>query len=223
MYESAASLRAPREHRIVARPDDLHLVRPYSSVVERRAPVWPALENGQVTDRLAYRLDDLHARSPGPDHRHPLAFDLHRRMRPARRMKGLPSKRLDALNLRPDRVRESTNACYQEPAPVLAPVPQFDFPASAVIVIVRGLDLAGKLDVCPKVELIGDVLQIPQSLRLRRKVLRPVPLVEQLLRKGVRISVALRIEPRPRVAIPVPRASHIRPPFEDPHPQAQLS
>ena len=107
----------------------------------------------------------------------------HRRMRPPRRVIRLPLERLDALDLGPDRVREGADACYQEPASVSAPVPQFDLPASARIVIVCRLHLARKLDVGSKVELVGYVLQVPQDFRLPREVLRPVPLVQQLLRE----------------------------------------
>ena len=143
-------------------------------------------------------------------------------MRPARRVICLPSKRFDALDLRPDRVREVANACYQEPASVSAPVPQLHIPAAAGIVIERGLDLAGKLDVPSQVELVCYVLQVSQNFGLPGEMLGPVPFVKQLLGKGVGVGVALRIEPRPRVSTPVPCASHPRSPLEDPHPHTQL-
>ena len=44
-----------------------------------------------------------------------------------------------------------------------------------------GGDATAELDVAAQVELVGDVVEIAQGLGLAGKVLRPVPLVQQLL------------------------------------------
>src|SRR5262249_6420484 len=59
-------------------------------------------------------------------------------------------------------------------------------------------------------------------LRLRREVLRPVPLVQQLLAEGVAVGVALGVEAAARVAVPVPGAADPGAGLEHPHPLADL-
>ena len=67
---------------------------------------------------------------------------------------------------------------------------------------------AFKSDVFAQVEPVGHVLEVPKVLGLSRKVLLPVPLIKQILAKGVAIRITLRVEPGPWVPIPIPSASH---------------
>src|SRR5690348_7241969 len=54
-------------------------------------------------------------------------------------------------------------------------------------------------------------------------MLGPVPLVEQLLAEGVAVGIALRIEARARIAVPVPGAAHAAARFEDVRREAELA
>ena len=56
---------------------------------------------------------------------------------------------------------------------------------------------APELDVPAQVELVGDVVQVAQGLRLGGEVLLPVPFVEQLLGERVAVGPALRVEAAP--------------------------
>jgi hypothetical protein len=79
--------------------------------------------------------------------------------------------------------------------------------ARQLVVGGRG-DPGAQADVAPEVEPVDDVVQVTLGLRLLREVLAPVPVVEQLPREQVGVRVALRVEPCPRVPVPVPRAPH---------------
>jgi hypothetical protein len=59
--------------------------------------------------------------------------------------------------------------------------------------------------VAPQVEPVDHVVEVALGLRLTGEVLLPFPFVEELLREQVAVGVALRVEPRPGVAVPEPR------------------
>src|SRR5262249_39807528 len=61
------------------------------------------------------------------------------------------------------------------------------------------------------------------GFRLRREVLRPVPLFEQLLAEGVAVGVALGVEAAARIAVPVPRTADPGAGLEDADLLAQLT
>jgi hypothetical protein len=88
---------------------------------------------------------------------------------------------------------------------------------------VRCCHAAPKLDVTAQVELVGDVVEIAFGLGLAGEVLGPVPFVEQLLGEGIAVGVALRIEARARIAVPVPGAADVGACLEHPHLEAQLA
>src|SRR5215475_14807279 len=88
---------------------------------------------------------------------------------------------------------------------------------------VGGGHAAPKLDVTAQVELVGDVVEIAQRLRLAREMLGPVPFVEQFLREGEAVGIALRIEARAGVAVPVPGAADTGAGLEHAHPEAELA
>ena len=69
-------------------------------------------------------------------------------------------------------------------------------------------------DVATQLEFIGDVVQVLEILRLRRKPLFPVPLIQQFLGKGVAIGVAFGVESAAWVTIAIPGAAQIIIPFE---------
>ena len=65
-----------------------------------------------------------------------------------------------------------------------------DLPLGRGFVIGDGLDPAVELDVAAEVELVGDEVAVAQGLRLRREVLAPLPLAQQLVGEGVAVGPA---------------------------------
>ncbi len=92
-----------------------------------------------------------------------------------------------------------------------------DLEAPEVLLFVEhhGLDVAVELHVLAQVELVGDEVQVAEVLGLRREALLPVPLVEQLLREGVAVGVALGVEAGAGIAVAVPGAAEISGRLED--------
>src|SRR5215469_1329040 len=63
-----------------------------------------------------------------------------------------------------------------------------------------------ELNVPSQAEAVGDVIQIAQDFRLGGIPLRPVPLLLQLLREGVRVLQTLDVASSARVTVPKPGA-----------------
>ena len=92
MDEAAGSFVAECEDLGIAIPDLAHLFFGDPGVMQRRAPVGGALEDRQLADFLGDGLDGLHGGRPGADHRDPLAFEVHRFLRPEGGVAGLTSE-----------------------------------------------------------------------------------------------------------------------------------
>ena len=195
--------------------------RVHRPVVQRRAPVRRALEHREVPDRLGDLGDRLDRGRAGADHRDALAREAHRPMRPRAGMVGLAAKALDARDGRHGRRRQGSDRGDQEPRPRAPAVVALDLPLVGGLVIGDRLYPAIELDVAAQVELVGDEVAVAQRLRLRREVLAPLPLAQDLVGEGVAVGPALGIEPRPGVAVPVPGAAHAVAGLEHPHAQAE--
>ena len=68
-------------------------------------------------------------------------------------------------------------------------------------------DRGAEPHVAAEVEPVDHVVEVALGLGLLGEVLLPLPLVEQLLREQVGVRVALGVEPRAGVAVPVPGAA----------------
>ena len=137
--------------------------------MQRRAPVRRALEYREVPGGLRHLLYGLHAGCPGADDGDALALEADRLMRPARGMAGLALETLDSLDPRHCRRGQRAKRGDQETCGMAAAVLQCDGPVARVLLPVRGGDAAAELDVAPQVELVGDVVEVAQGLRLRAK------------------------------------------------------
>ena len=73
-----------------------------------------------------------------------------------------------------------------------------------------------------QIESVSDVVQVPQVLRLRGKVLGPVPVVKQLLGEGVAVGVTLRVEPAAGITVVVPGSAQPIGRLQHSHIEAQL-
>ena len=138
-------------------------------------------------------------------------------------MVGLAAEALDARDGRHGRRRQRADRGDQEPGPSPPAVLALDLPLARGLVVGGGLDPAIELDVTAEVELVGHEVAVAEGLRLRREVLAPLPLAQDLVGEGVAVRPALGVEPRPGVAVPVPRAADVVAGLEHPHAQAQLA
>jgi hypothetical protein len=132
-------------------------------------------------------------------------------------MERLAPKTVAALDPRQCRRRKGSDRGDQKPGVEAAAVLESDAPAPRALIVSRGRHPAAKLDIAAQVELVSDMIEIAQRLRLASKVLRPFPFLQQLLRKRVTVGIALGIEARAGIAIPVPGAADVGPSLEHPH------
>src|SRR5882757_2069773 len=177
------------------------------TVVQRRGPVGGALKHGEVPDLARNGLDGLDAGGAGADHGDALAGKIHRLLRPTRGVEGLALEIVAALDARQRRRRQWADRGDQEAAAVARAARKRDLPAPAVILIDRSGDAALELDVAAQIEFVGDMVAIAQRFRLAGEVLGPVPFLQQLLGEGEAVGIALRIEARAGIAVPVPGAA----------------
>ena len=223
VQEAGVAVPAALEHLGIACLDGALLLRGHGAVVQRRAQIRGALENGEVRGGLRHFLDCLHAGRAGADHRHPLAREAHRLMRPSVGVEGLALEALQSLDARQGRRRKRPDGGDQEARSMAVPIFQDHIPAPPFLLPVRRRHAAVELDVAAQVELVGDVVEVAQRLRLGREMLGPVPLVQQLLREGEAVGIALGVEARPRIPVPVPCAADARAGLEHPYPHPELA
>jgi hypothetical protein len=124
------------------------------------------------------------------------------------RVAGLPLETPDARDGRHRRRREHADRGDQKPRRVAPPICQHDLPAARIVVVTRGGDAAAELDVAAQIELVGDMIEVALGLRLSGKALLPMPFVEQFLRKRIAVGIALGIETRAGITVPVPGAAN---------------
>ena len=209
VHEAARRARAGGEDLVVAPADVGHLALGDRPVVERAAPVRPALEDGELAHLVGDLADHLDAGGAGADHGDALARHVDRLVRPVEGMERPALEAPHALELGQGRHRQQPERQDQEAAGELAPVGDADMPQVLGLVVARAVDLAIELHVLAQAELVGDAVEVAQVLGLAGEVLLPVPFVQKLAREGVAVGPALRIEARPGIAVPVPGAAEI--------------
>ncbi len=220
VLEAAGRARAGGEDLVVAPADVGHLLVRDQAVVERAAPVGPALEHRQIANLVGDFADHLDRGRAGADHRHLLARKIDRFLRPVIGVERPALEGIHALEPGQGRLGEQAQHHADEAAGHLARgagllVAHSEAPQPIVLVPVGGDDPAVELHVLAQAELVGDVIEVAQVLGLAGKALLPVPLVEQLAREGVAVGIALRIEARAGIAVPVPGAAEIRGELQD--------
>ena len=175
-------------------------------VVQRRAPVGRALVDGQRGNLRDDGGNDLHAARSRADDGHTLAREVDRRRRPPPGVVRLASEVLASRHLRVVRHGEHARRRHEELRAQLSSVAHNDRPCARRIVVFGRGDAGAEADLAPKVEPVHHMVEVALDLWLLGKVLLPLPFFEQLLREQVGVGVALRVEPSPGIAIPVPRA-----------------
>src|ERR1700761_341378 len=84
-------------------------------------------------------------------------------------------------------------------------------------------DARVELNFAPQIEVVGDVVDVTQDLRLRAVALRPAPILLQFVGEGIRILEALDVATAPRIAVPVPGPADIAARLEGAHAEAELT
>src|SRR5690242_2892627 len=87
----------------------------------------------------------------------------------------------------------------------------------------RLFDPGVELDVAREVEAVGHMVDVTQDLRLRAVALRPMPLLLQLVREGIRVFHAFDVAATSRVAVPVPSAANPTTGLEATHFRAEFT
>ena len=193
-------------------------------VVERRAPVGGALVHGDRLDVVEDGRDDLHAARRRADDRDALAGEVDRRppatarCGAARRGSRRARARRGGTAPRAHRSRRSRNR-----ARISLPSPAVTTQVADVSSHTADGDRRVEAHVAPEVEAVDHVVEVALGLRLPGEVLLPLPVVEQLLREEVAVGVALGVEPRARVAVPVPGAADAAAGLEQQHREARFA
>ena len=209
MLESARRARACRKDLVVTRADIGHFLIGDRAVIERRAPVRPALEHGEITDLVGDLTDDLDGGGAGADDGDLLAGQVERLVRPVEGVERASLEDIHPFQPRRRRHRKQTDRQHDEAAGQFAAVGERQTPEASRFVEGGLHDLAVEAHVFPQVEFFGDAIQVTQIFRLSGEAFLPMPLLEQFLRKRIAIGVAFGIEPRAGIAVPVPGAAEI--------------
>ena len=192
-------------------------------VVQRRAPVGRALEHGEVTGGLRDLLDHLHAGGARADDAHPQPRHVEPLGRPPCRVERRTREVVHPLEAGEHGDGQHADGGEEPARRGDEAVVAGDLPRARVVVPPGGHHAGVEPDVAPQVEAVGHVLEVPERLGLRAEVLGPRPLVEQLGRERVAVRVALGVEPRARVPVPVPGATDVGAGLETEGRQAELA
>jgi len=80
----------------------------------------------------------------------------------------------------------------------------YDFPSIRSLVINGGGDPRLELDIAAQVKPVRYIIQITLVLRLTRKVLLPIPFLQEFFRERKAVGFALGIKAAARIAVPIP-------------------
>ena len=130
--------------------------------------------SGQFGD-LRDRLD---RGGPGADDADASVSEVHRCVRPTRRVIGGALEALDARNARQGMRRKNADRSEQKTRARLPTVFQGHGPFVVSVVPVRGLDRATELHVPAQVELVGDAVEVFERVGLWGEMLLPVPFLQ---------------------------------------------
>ncbi len=128
----------------------------------------------------------------------------------------LPGEVVAPLYLRQVRRRKRPHGGDEEPRRDRVSGVGADVPYVRGVVEGRFDHPRGELDVAAEVVSVGDVFEVVPDLLLRRIPLRPLPFLPKLLVERERVYIAVRVAPRPRIPVPIPRSSDALPGFENP-------
>ena len=173
-----------------------------------------------MADVLGDFRNELHRGRARADDADPLVGEIERLLGPLGSMERHAGETVASREVGDERGRQDADRRNQKPRLHGSAVVGLDPPAVRGLVVGRR-DYPGiESNVPAQVELVRDVVQVPLGLRLAGKVLAPVPLLQEFVRKGIAVAVALGVEACPRIAVPIPRAADTAARLEHPDRQA---
>src|SRR3984893_2120406 len=186
-------------------------------VAQGRAIIRRALEDRQMANLLGDFRDELNRRGARADDADAFAGELDAFLGPSRGMKRLALEALDRGKAGDVLRGKDTDCRDEESCPYAGSILEPDFPVISLFIVGSCSDSGVESDVAAQVEFIRHVIEVALVLRLAGKVLLPIPLLQELLRKRVTVAVTLGIESRARVTIPGPCAAHSAASLVNPH------
>jgi hypothetical protein len=214
MLEATWRTGTRREDVVVTGPNVSHLGVGDRSIVQWSGPIRPALEYRQLGDLVRDLRNNLDGRGAGTDNCDLLARHLDRLVRPVERMERTALEFLHAVESRRRRYGKQADCHNDETAGQLSTAADPHTPHVIGFVEVRRLDLAIELHVFAQIELVRDVVQVAEVLRLTGEPFFPVPFIQQFFGERVAVSVTFRVEPGTRIAVRVPGPAKIVRGFE---------
>ena len=186
-------------------------------VAGRNAVIGGALEDVELPRLLGDDRDRLDAGRSGADHGYALTGEVDGFLGPVRGVVDLAGEGRQAPEVGCHRIGQRTGRHQREPRREYPPVVGGDGPPRPRLVEHRRDDAGVERDVAAQVELVGDPIQIAQDLGLGGVLLRPVPLLLELLGKRVAVVDALDVTACPRIPVVVPGAADFGSGLEHPH------
>ena len=178
------------------------------AVSKGSAIVGGALEDGEVSDLPGDLGDELHCRGAGSDDADPFASQVHALLGPAPGVARGPLEVVDALEVGHVVGRQQADGGDQELTPDAVAVIHRQFPAGGLFIVDAGGHVGVEADVAAQVELVGNVVEVALVLGLSGIQFLPIPFLEQFLGEGIAVGIALGVEARSGVAVPVPGTAH---------------
>ena len=149
--------------------------------------------------------------------------EVDRLVRPLRGVERRARERVETGDVWHLRHRQRADRRNEEARRRARAVGELDRPFRGGVVERGAFHACVELEVAPQVELVGDVLEVAQCLRLRREAFAPLPLLEEFVGERVPVRVALGVEPRAGIAVPVPRTADVAAGLEAADRQAELT
>jgi hypothetical protein len=158
----------------------------------------------------------LDRRGAGADHPNTHPGEVDALMRPFAGVIDRPAKIFETLEARTVRRRQAADRHDTELRSHPVAAVGLDRPAFRFFIERRGDHARVKHDVAAKIEAIGNMVGVGEDFRLRRVLLRPIPLLVQLLGEGEGVLHALDVTTCARIAVPIPGAAHATAGLEHP-------
>ena len=200
-----------------------HRLRVERAVPGRHAERGCPLEDRHLGGVLGDQREGLHGGRARADDSDSLPGEVDRLVRPETRVVGVARETIDSRYVRHPRNGEAARRHDHELGREnVVPIGR-DLPAVTRLVERGARDPRAELDVTTEVEPVGDVVQVPEDLGLRRVALAPGPLLLELVGERIRVGHALDVAAGARVPVPVPGAADVVGGLDHPHREAELT
>ena len=220
--EAAEAFAAPLEGRGIVRLHRLVVGLAQLALAHRQVHVGRALEHGQVRGHLRRLLRDLDAARPGADHADALAGEVDALLRPQRRVVRFAREVFEARQRRDVGLGGEARADDHEARPQRAALRGLEQPLARGFVEARTVHAGPEADVTAQVEFRVDIIEVAPHFLPAGEALAPIPVPPQVLAREL-VDLAMRVDARARIAVPVPDTAEARAGVDEVHPEAELA